>query len=123
MLTMQELSLKREFASIEQAVSIQLSGNWEQRIQEYLADLQTGIASLNDDPENLEDLQEIFQLKRQIVPALVRRITIDCNRELHVEIGLNLLKILNDENSTGFKGKNQGEIEPAGIHPGWRDDS
>ncbi|MGB8983059.1 MAG: recombinase family protein [Anaerolineales bacterium] len=123
MLTMQELSLKREFASIEQAVSIQLSGNWEQRIQEYLADLQTGIASLNDDPENLEDQQEIFQLKRQVVTALVRRITIDCNRQLHVEIGLNLLKILNDENSTGFEGKNQGEINPAGISPGWRDNS
>ena len=91
-LTLQELSLKRDIEWVEQAANIQLVGSWEERVKEYLEDLQVGITSLNDEPESPEDQQEIFEIKRQIVTTLVRRITIDCNRELHVAIGLNLLK-------------------------------
>jgi len=100
-----------------------LSWDWEERVKEYLADLQAGIASLNDDPHSPEDQQEIFELKRQTVSTMVRRVTIDCNRELHVEIGLDLLKILNDGTPDRFEEENNGEIKPAGIPPGWRDDS
>lgn len=89
----------------------------------YLADLQVGIASLNDDPQSPEDEQEIFELKRQTVTTLVKRVTIDRNRELHVEIGLNLLRILNDDTPRRFEGKNKGQIKTVGIYPGWRDDS
>lgn len=78
---------------------------------------------MNSDPQSPEDQQQIFELKRQTVTTLVRRITIDRNRELHIEIGLNLLKLLNDDIPQRFEGKNKGEIKPAGIYPGWRDDS
>ena len=122
-LTLQELSLKHDLDTVGQAVNIQLLDDWEERVKEYLADLQVGIASLNDDPQNPEDEQEIFELKRQTVTTLVRRVTIDRNRELHVEIGLNLPKLLNDDTSRRFEGKNQGEIKTIGILPGWRDDS
>jgi hypothetical protein len=61
--------------------------------------------------------------KRQTVTILVRRVTIARNHELHVEIGLALLRILNDDISRKFEGKNQGEIKTAGICPGWRDNS
>jgi len=61
MLNLQELSLKRDFASAEQAVDIQLIGDWEEQVKEYLADLRVGIASLNADPQDPEDQQEIFE--------------------------------------------------------------
>ena len=81
------------------------------------------IASLNDDPQRLEAEQEIFELKRQRVTTSVRTITIGRNRELQVEIGLNLPKLPNDDTSRRFEGKDQGEIKTTGILPGWRDDS
>jgi hypothetical protein len=53
-----------------------------------------GLNSLNTAPQSEEERQEILELKKQTVNTLVRRITIDCNRELHVEISLNLLGLL-----------------------------
>jgi DNA invertase Pin-like site-specific DNA recombinase len=120
-LELQEISLKRDFASIEQSINIHLLDGWEERVEEYLADLQVGIESLNADPQSPEDEQEIFELKRQIITTLVSRVTIDRNRELHVEIRLNLLKILNHGTPQGSEGTNSGQIKTAGVHPGWRD--
>jgi hypothetical protein len=116
MLTLQELSLKQDLASVEQAVNIQFLGDWEEQVREYLLDLQVGVASLNDVPQSSNDEQEIFEIKRQVVTTLVRRITIDRNRELHVEIGLNLLKILDYDTPNGFEGKDKAQIKTAGIH-------
>ena len=59
-LTLQELSLKREFASIEQAVNIHLLGDWEMQVIEYLPDLQMGLDSLNAAPQSEEERQEIL---------------------------------------------------------------
>jgi site-specific DNA recombinase len=118
-LTLQELSLKREFASIEQAVNIHLSSDWEGQVIEYLADLQIGLDSLNTAPQCEEERQEIFELKKQIVNTLVRRITIDRNRELHVEIGLNLLGLLNDKsnsNNSGGDHSKRGQIQSGGTY-------
>jgi hypothetical protein len=75
------------------------------------------LASLNDDIPCPEDQQEIFEIKRQTVTTLVRRVTIDRNRELHVEIGLNLLKVLNYDSSNRFEGTNQDQIKTIGVHP------
>jgi epoxyqueuosine reductase len=86
--TLQELSLRRDLESIKHAINIQLLVDWEEKISEYLADWDIGIASLNWDPQSVEDEQEIFELKRQTVATLVRRVTIDINRELHVELAL-----------------------------------
>jgi hypothetical protein len=104
-------------------VASQLFDNWEEQVREYLADLQVGIDSLNTDPQAPEDEQEIYELKRQTVTTLVRRVTIDRNRELHVEISLDLLKILTDGTPKRFEGKNKGQIKTSGLRPGWRDDS
>jgi len=60
-LTLQELSLKREFASIEQAVNIHLLGDWERHVIKYLPDLlQMGLDSLNAAPQSEEERQEIL---------------------------------------------------------------
>ena len=47
----------------------------------------------------------------------MKRITIDRNRKLQVEISLNLLNIINDDTPEGFEGKNKGQIKTAGIYP------
>ena len=87
-LGLQELTLKRELASLGNTTKIYLMDDWETKVEEYLQDLKAGIDSLNSEPENQEDRQEIFRIKRHIVTTLVRRVTIDRNRELHVEINL-----------------------------------
>ena len=63
-LTLQELSLKREYTSIGQAMNIHALGDWESKVKEYLADLQAGLESLNSFPQNDEGRQEIFEIKR-----------------------------------------------------------
>jgi hypothetical protein len=119
-LTLQELSLRCDLESITQAVNIQLLDDWEERVSKYMAELQAGFVSLNWENQGAEDEQEIYELKRQIVTTLVRRVTIDINRELHVEIGLNLREILNHALPQGFEGINQDEIESARVLPSWR---
>ena len=71
-------------------------------------------------PQNDEERQEIFEIKKQLVNTLVRRITIDRNRKLQVEISLNLLNIINDDTPEGFEGQNQDQSKTSGIYPGWR---
>jgi hypothetical protein len=119
-LTLQKLSLKREYANIEQAINIDALGDWEAKVREYIADLQAGLESLNSFPQNDRDRQEIFEIKRQTVNTLVRRVTIDRDRELHVEISINLLNLINYDAPEGFEAKNNSQIKTAGIRPGWR---
>ena len=107
---MQESSLKRELTSLGQTLDIRLFGDWEFRVKEYLADLQAGLESLSVAPQSDEERQEIFVLKKQIVNTLVSRVTIDQNRELHVEISLNLLSLLNADPTT------RGQNWPGGTY-------
>lgn len=109
-ITLQELSLKRDLASVGQVVNVHLLGDWQAKVKEYLADLQTGLESLNAAPQSDDERQEIFALKKEIVNTLVRRVTIDGNRELHVEISLNLLNLFNDDTPNRFERENQDQI-------------
>ena len=100
-LTMQGISLKHELSSLGQAISINALNNWEASVNEYLADLQAGIEELNNAaPQAEEERQEIFRLKKRIVDTLVKQITIDRDRELSVEIRLNLLDIIEEESQS-----------------------
>jgi hypothetical protein len=97
-LTVQEISLKHELSSLSQVISINALNNWEASVSEYLADLQAGVEELNNaTPQTEEERQEIFRLKKRVVDTLVKRITIDRDRELSVEIRLNLLDIIEKE--------------------------
>lgn len=53
-----------------------------------------GLLSLNTAPQNDEKRHQSFLLKRRTVEALVKRISIMQDRELDVEIRLNLIEIL-----------------------------
>ena len=61
-------------------------------------------APLNAVPQSVEDRQEIFDIKRQIANTFVKSITIDHNRELHVEVRINLLNLFNDVFTKGLEG-------------------
>ena len=127
-IALQELSLKRAYADIGQAANIYALGDWETRVVEYLADLQAGLDSLNVTPQNDEERLDIFEFKKQTVNTLVKRVTIDRNRELQVEISINLLNLSHDDppsedefNKRGYprriEGKHKDKIKTAGIHP------
>lgn len=70
-----------------------------------------------------EIVKAIFELKGQTITTLVRQVTIDRDRKLHVETGLNLPKIFSNDASQRSERKNKGEIKTIGIYPGWRDNS
>jgi hypothetical protein len=72
--------------------------DWELRVTEYLADLRAGVEELrNAAPKNEEERHEVFLLKKRIVDTLVERATIDKNRNVNVQIRLNLLGILDED--------------------------
>jgi hypothetical protein len=56
-------------------------------------------------------------MEQQNITTLVRRITINCDYELHVEISLNLRSPVNDDTRNKFERKNKSQVTPAGIHP------
>ena len=93
-LTLQELSLKRELATHSEVASLHELENWEQAISEYFFDLQAGMASLDVKPHNEKEAEEIFRLKKDIVKALVKRVYIAKDKELSVEIHVDVLAIL-----------------------------
>jgi len=97
-MTLQEVSLKHELSSLGQAININAINDWEAKLNEYLADLRAGIDALkNAAPQDEEEQHNLFLLKRQVVNTLVDRVTINKNRELTVEIRLDLLEILEAE--------------------------
>ena len=55
--------------------------------------------SLDFEARSPEDAQEIFEIKRRTVTTLVRKVTIDRSRKLHVEIGITLHKIFSHDAS------------------------
>jgi hypothetical protein len=74
--------------------------NWEEKVSEYLADLQTGIEELNNAPQTDEEQHEVFLLKKRIVNALVKRVTVDKSRNLEVEIRVNVLDLAHTDSNT-----------------------
>jgi hypothetical protein len=82
--------------------------------------LQAGLDSLNAPRQNDEERQEIFEIKKQIVSSLVKRITINRNRKLQVEISINLLNLSTDDPTKGFEGQHKEQSAPARVYPGWR---
>ena len=97
-LTSIEISLKRELAMVGQSISIQALENWEQKIEEYWADLQAGIEEIkNAAPQTAEEQHQLFLLKKRIVNSLVSRVTIDKERNLEVTIRLDLFDLENND--------------------------
>ena len=97
-LTLHEVSLKRELSSLGHAININSLKDWETKLAEYFADLQAGIHELkNAAPQDDEEQRQVFMLKKQMIDTLVERATINKNREIKVEIRLDLLAILDKD--------------------------
>lgn len=125
-LTLQEVNLKHELSSLGQAININALDNWEEKFAEYLADLQVGMDELkNTAPQDDEERHNLFLLKKQIVNTLVERVTINKDREIMVEIRLNLFAILDqDAESEDFataayskRGETYIRIQSSPSHP------
>lgn len=109
-LKLQEMALKKELAAYSEIGNLAALDDWERAADEYFLDLQAGIEWLNNIPQGEEDKNEIFQFKRDIIKALVNRVTIDKRRELRVEIRLDVLEILRQTAKADFS-----EVQQVGI--------
>ena len=86
-LTLQEISCKRELSALGQTININALNNWEAKFEEYLADLQVGVAELKEAaPQSEEERHNLFLLKKQVVDTLVKRVTIGKSREITIEL-------------------------------------
>jgi len=97
-LTLQEVSYKRDLSKLGQTININALNNWEAKFEEYLADLQAGVAALKDiAPQDEEERHNSFLLQKKVVDTLVERVTINKDREIKIEIRLDLLAILDQD--------------------------
>jgi len=114
-LTLQEISYKRDLSALGQTININALNNWEEKFEEYLADLQVGVVELKEAaPQTEEERHRVFLLKKKVVDTLVEEVTINRNRELNVVIRLDLQKILDQdadlENLSAAAYSRRGEI-------------
>ncbi|HSV85532.1 MAG TPA: hypothetical protein VLH85_03090, partial [Levilinea sp.] len=92
-LSLEKLTGKKDLASIDHLMGLEVLDNWEQKAREYLEDIRVGLESLNAAPQSDEERREQFEIKRQIVKALVERVDSSKDRELTVNFRLNVLEI------------------------------
>jgi hypothetical protein len=116
-MSMQEVNLKRELASLGQAINTNMLDNWEAKFEEYMSDLRAGIEELrNAAPQTAEERHEIFLLKRQVVETLLESATIDKNREVHVTVRIRLLKIVGNDPNDGDSSTTAVQTQSGGIY-------
>jgi hypothetical protein len=90
-LTLQELSLKKELAECGEIVKLGALEGWEDEAREYLADIQAALEWHNKSaPQSEEERREMFEEKREIVKTLVKRVDITRDRDLQVTFQLNV---------------------------------
>jgi len=113
-LTLQEVNLNRDLSRLGQSIDIDSLDEWETKFEEYLADLKAGLDELkNAAPQNDEERRHVFLLKKQMIDTLVERATINKNREIQVEIRVNLRAILDQDAASTMPGRayiEKGEI-------------
>ncbi|MBI5295574.1 MAG: recombinase family protein [Chloroflexi bacterium] len=101
-LTFHEITLKQELATLGETININALNNWEENVAEFLADLKAGVEELKIvAPQTPEEQHEIFVLKKRIIDTLVELVEIDRDRNLFVQIRLNLLDILRKDAESG----------------------
>ncbi len=112
-LTFQEVTLRRELASLGETININALEDWEASVAEFLADLKAGVDELKIvTPQIPEEQHAVFLLKKRVVDTLVERVEIDRERNLHVQIRLNLLDILRKDARNGTTaGVQNSEVE------------
>jgi hypothetical protein len=89
-----EERLKRKLTGLEQEIGTYARLDWEEKVKEYVTDLQTGIEELNNAiPKTPEEQHRVFLLKKQLVDELVAEAMIDGKRDLQVEFRAKIMDL------------------------------
>lgn len=81
-----EERLKRRLTALEQEIDPYVRLDWEEKVKEYVTDLQAGIEELNNAiPKTSEEQHRVFLMKKQLVDELVAEAMIDGKRDIQVE--------------------------------------
>jgi len=91
-----EASLKRDLNTLQETINVQLLENWEDKVKQYLADLQVGIQALNDIQTSPRKQIEVIELRRKIIETLVEKVVVDRDLHFTVTIRINLLSIMEE---------------------------
>lgn len=102
-MSVKEVELKKQLYAIQETVDARLLIDWEEKVGQYLADLQDGIRALHHMPDEPDEQRKVIELKRQIIETLVEKVSVDSNHQFTVTIRLHLLGIL--ENMSGNDGR------------------
>jgi DNA invertase Pin-like site-specific DNA recombinase len=104
-----EERLKRRLIALEQEIDTYARLDWEEKIKEYVADLQTGIRELtNTIPKTPEEQHHVFLMKKQLVDELVAEAMIDGKRDIQVEFRAKIMDLAVRKQLLDFP--NDGEI-------------
>ncbi len=104
-----EERLKRRLATLEQEIETYARLDWEEKVKEYIADLQAGIEELNSViPTTPEEQHRVFLLKKQLVDELVTEARIDSKRNIQVEFRAKIMDLAVSKQILDFP--NGGEI-------------
>ncbi len=104
-----EERLKRRLTTLEQEIDTYARSDWEEKVKEYVANLQAGIEGLNRaTPKTPEEQHRVFLLKKQLVDELVAEAMIDSKRDIQVEFRAKIMDMAVSKQLLDFL--NNGEI-------------
>ncbi|MBI3166087.1 MAG: hypothetical protein HYZ24_15500, partial [Chloroflexi bacterium] len=104
-----EERLKRRLTALEQEMDTYARLNWEEKVNDYVMDLQAGIKELNNTiPKTPEEQHRVFLMKRQLVDELVAEAMIDGKRDIQVEFRAKIMDLAVSKQILDFP--NGGEI-------------
>lgn len=104
-----EERLKRRLATLEQEIDTYARLDWEEKVKDYVADLQAGIEELNGAiPKTPEEQHRVFLMKKQLVDELVAEAMIDGKRDLQVDFRAKIMDLAVNKQLLDFP--NDGEI-------------
>lgn len=104
-----EERLKRRLTALEQEIDTYVRLDWEEKVKEYVVNLQAGIIELNKAiPKTPGEQHHIFLLKKQLVDELVTEARIDGERDIQVEFRAKIMDLAVNKQLLGFP--NGGEI-------------
>jgi DNA invertase Pin-like site-specific DNA recombinase len=104
-----EERLKRRLTALEQEIDTYARLDWEEKVKEYVTNLQAGIEGLNNaNPKTPEEQHRVFLMKKQLVDELVAKAMIDSKRDIQVEFRAKIMDLAVRQQLLDFP--NAGEI-------------
>jgi len=89
-----EERLKRRLTALEQEIDTNARLDWEEKVKEYVTDLQVGIIELNNStPKTPEEQHRVFLLKKQLVDELIAEVMINDERDIQVEFRAKIMDL------------------------------